>query len=224
MPIDKKSHIMLDLELAGHPTNNNPAIIQLGAVHFDIKTGEILSEFSRYINLQSNLSSGMITDDDTLQWLEKNIPQTLQASIDSHLTLPAALSEFNTWVRQCHINIQDILDYRHGPYKYNRLDTETAIWSFGSTEDGRWINTAYENCNIARPWTRHSYMCARTSNEITLSETGRDYRREADQRFAESRKKHDAIEDCKHQIGWLIKGRNALRNFLRAQTSSDTKS
>ena len=71
---DIHTNIMLDLETAGHPTLHNPAIIQIGAIHFDIDSGKELSVFGTYVNLQSCFDHKLATDESMLIWLEENIP------------------------------------------------------------------------------------------------------------------------------------------------------
>lgn len=49
--------IMVDLESMG--VGNNPALIQIAAVQFDINTGEIGNIFDMKIDLQSSLDAGL---------------------------------------------------------------------------------------------------------------------------------------------------------------------
>ncbi|KAF5871726.1 uncharacterized protein Bfra_008750 [Botrytis fragariae] len=145
---DVRTHTMLDLEIAAHPLKHNPAIIQTGAIHFHIETGKVLKTFSIDINLESCIESGLITDSDTLQWLEKNIPGT----------------------------------------RPNRPPTD-----------------------LRKPWMHYNDFCVRTYCEAAFSITGRNIRREVDKSFVG--KNHNAIDDCKHQILYLTKCRDAFRGL-----------
>ena len=60
------SHLMLDLETMG--TKSNSAIISIGAVEFNIQTGETGREFYRNISLQSCIDIGLKVDADTIMW------------------------------------------------------------------------------------------------------------------------------------------------------------
>ncbi|TGO68774.1 hypothetical protein BOTNAR_0020g00480 [Botryotinia narcissicola] len=192
---DVRTHIMLDLEIAAHPLKHNPAIIQIGAIHFDIETGEVLKTFSVDINLESCIESGLITDSDTLQWLEKNIPDTL----------------FTTWLSSCHKSNQVSIKTNYPAARFDRTDLQVMVWAYGSTQDCRWMESAYKAADLRKPWMYYNDLCVRTYCEAAFSITGRNIRREVDKTFVG--KKHDAIDDCKHQILYLNKCRDALRGL-----------
>lgn len=206
---DVRVHIMLDLEIAAHPRNHNSAIIQIGAIHFDIETGDHLKYFSMNINLDSCIESGLVTDADTLQWLEKNIPNTLSASQNSKSALAIALARFNVWLSICHKCNQSVIKAKYPAARYGPTDLQLMIWAYGSTQDCRWMESAYKACDIRKPWMYYDDLCVRTYCEVAFSITGRNIRREVDRSFAG--KKHNAIDDCKHQIIYLVKCREALQ-------------
>ncbi|KAJ8066286.1 hypothetical protein OCU04_005365 [Sclerotinia nivalis] len=206
---DVRTHIMLDLEIAAHPLEHNPAIIQIGAIHFDIETGENLKYFSMHINLESCIEFGLITDSDTLQWLEKNIPNTLSASQNSKVALDVALERFTTWLSSCHKSTKANINSKYPTAKYDPTDLQIMIWAFGSPQDCRWMESAYKACELKKPWMHYNDLCVRTYCETAFSITGRNIRRDVDKSFVG--KKHNAIDDCKHQIIYVIKCRDALR-------------
>ncbi|KAG4034931.1 hypothetical protein MFRU_002g02800 [Monilinia fructicola] len=212
---DVRTHIMLDLEIAAHPLKHNPAIIQIGAIHFDIETGNHLKYFSTHINLESCIESGLITDSDTLQWLEKKIPDTLSASRNSKVALEFALKKLTTWLLSCHKATKSDITVKYPTAKYDSTDLQLMIWAYGSTQDCRWMESAYKACDLKKPWMFYNDLCVRTYCETAFSITGRNIRRDVDKSFAGN--KHNAIDDCKHQILYLIKCREAL---LGAQASA----
>lgn len=57
---------MLDLETLGNMSHS--AIVSVGAVRFDLKTGEIGDKFYMNVDLQSCLDAGLIINADTLMW------------------------------------------------------------------------------------------------------------------------------------------------------------
>ena len=64
-------HLMLDLETMGN--KSNAAIVSIGAVEFDINTGEIGKKFYERVDLQSALDVGLKIDASTLLWwLQQN--------------------------------------------------------------------------------------------------------------------------------------------------------
>ncbi|QSZ29563.1 hypothetical protein DSL72_004078 [Monilinia vaccinii-corymbosi] len=174
---------MLDLEIAANPQTHNPAIIQIGAIHFDIETGEELGYFSKHINLESCIESGMVTDSDTLQWLEKNIPETLSASKESQVPLVLALNRFTTWLSMRHISTKSIIATEYPTARYDSTDLQLMIWAYGSTQDCRWMGSAYKACNLKKPWVYYNDLCVRTYCEAAFSITGRNIRREAAKSF-----------------------------------------
>lgn len=64
-------HLMLDLETMGNKSNS--AIVSIGAVEFDIETGELGREFYERVDLQSCLDAGLLVNGSTIYWwLEQN--------------------------------------------------------------------------------------------------------------------------------------------------------
>ncbi|ESZ98086.1 hypothetical protein SBOR_1542 [Sclerotinia borealis F-4128] len=174
---DVRTHIMLDLEIAAHPLKHNPAIIQIGAIHFDIETGAHLNK----------------------------------------VLLDVAFTRFTTWLSSCHKSTRADINAKHPAAKYDPTDLQIMIWAYGSTQDCRWMESAYKACDLKKPWMYYNDLCVRTYCEMAFSITGRNIRREVDKSFVG--KKHNAIDDCKHQIIYLIRCRDALRG---TQASANT--
>ena len=203
------THVMLDLETAS--LSFNPAIIQIGAICFNIETGRELSWFTTHINLQSCLDCGLTQDEDTLQWLERNIPDTLKKSRACKTLLPRALNQFSIWLKSClngkirELNAEGIRD-----------PPKLAIWSNGSNADAVWIRSAYKSCNMEPVLDGlcryHHQWCVRTIVQSCAILTGTNY-------FLEANKTRDllthqnAIYDCKHQIKYFVKAWNALQGL-----------
>ena len=61
-------HIMFDLEALG--TGEKPAICQIGAVYFDIETGETGDEF--LVNINAGTTNGIIDADTSYWWLNQS--------------------------------------------------------------------------------------------------------------------------------------------------------
>ncbi|APA09665.1 hypothetical protein sscle_05g044350 [Sclerotinia sclerotiorum 1980 UF-70] len=208
------TNIMLDLELAGFPDNYNPAITQIGAIHFDIETGRELASFCEFPQLQSSLNFGPAQDTITITWCKIHNPEALKKSQESTVTLDNALKAFTAWVDS----------YRESTRREAQascvrdLMGEVKIWANGSMQDNRWIDTAYTICNLAKPWKYYSNMCIMTTNNTVLELTGRNYRMEAEQ---DRKGAHDAVADCMHQIGWFMPCLTALRDNSRKRRIDD---
>jgi hypothetical protein len=140
------TNIMLDLECAAIDIHN-PAIIQIDASYFDIDTGREIRKFSTHVNLQSCLYKGLVTDEDTLQWLQKNIPKTLVQSKKCLTSLPLALERLSKWLRICSKDTKEELHDR-GQFS---LDSQLMIWANGANADNIWIHSAYKACKMPKP-------------------------------------------------------------------------
>ncbi|KAL2062441.1 hypothetical protein VTL71DRAFT_6707 [Oculimacula yallundae] len=103
--MDSHTNIMLDLECASIIASN-PAIIEIGAIFFDLNTGTELEHFHTPISMSSCLGNDpsqpkLVTDPDTISWLPSTIPQTLQASEETMVTLEEALFKFKRFIEKC---------------------------------------------------------------------------------------------------------------------------
>jgi hypothetical protein len=228
-PLDKwkknfHTNIMLDLECASKNTHN-PAIIEIGAVYFDIDTGVELAHLSTPVSLQSCLDLGLVTDEETLAWVEKNIPTTLATSKGCSITLHQALFRLSRFIRDSCKRTENALQEQG---RTLHLESEPMIWGNGVMADNVWIRSAYKACSMEKPWKYWNDMCVRTMVKQCYFMTGMDYQREAVMKGT----KHKAIDDCRHQIAYLVKARNALMapaasrkmELMSSETSFSSKS
>jgi hypothetical protein len=139
------TNIMLDLECAAIGVHN-PAIVEIAAIYFDVDTGEELDQFATPVNLESSVKHELVTDDDTNNWLQKNIPQTLQTSRITSVTLPEALRKLSDFIQVCRNAAQRELRDR-SCYE----DSQVMIWGNGAASDNVWIHSAYRACNTECP-------------------------------------------------------------------------
>ncbi|KAK0105436.1 hypothetical protein ONS96_004823 [Cadophora gregata f. sp. sojae] len=81
----------------------------------------------------------------------------------------------------------------------------------GAVADNIWINSAYAAWGMAdrKPWTYKNDMCVRTLVRTAGDILGRDFSRE--EPFQGTR--HDALDDCRHQIRYMVKARNAMKSL-----------
>jgi hypothetical protein len=201
------TNIMLDLECAGIEIPN-PAIIEIGALYFDIDTGKELDYFSTPVSLESSIKHGLVTDDETENWLQRNIPRALQTSKTTSVTLPMALRNLSSFIETCSRAMKHELE-EHSRFE----DSQVMIWGNGATSDNVWIESAYRACKIEKPWLYYNNMCVRTFVKQCAFMTGHDYSREVQRRGP----KHIALENCKHQVLYLVKARNHLMPGGRAK-------
>ncbi|TVY93050.1 hypothetical protein LAWI1_G000620 [Lachnellula willkommii] len=208
---DVHTNIMLDLECAAIDTHN-PAIIELAAVYFDIDTGEELDSLCTPVSLQSSLEHGPTTDDNTLGWLKREIPQTLKTSQECSISLPQAIMRLSKFVAKS-LRETETRRIKAGLPKPWR--SQAMIWGNGTTADNIWIRSAYKACSMEVPWQYYNDMCVRTVVKQVWAQTGKDYSHKP---LAPPRQglKHDALSDCRFQIAYLALARNEL--WLEAHT------
>jgi len=129
-------HILLDIEALG--VRPGSAIVQLGAVAFSPRGGELIGEaFHRHILPHSQLH----TELRTLHWhMERGTwPPAPPAE---PVTLEQALAEFSRWVEET-----------GRPHTW---------WSWGSTYDFPLLDAACHKLSREAPWAYWQTACART--------------------------------------------------------------
>lgn len=90
--------IMIDLETMD--TASTAAIVAIGAVVFDAKTGTVEknSAFYTTVDLQSCIDHGMTVAGRTIEWWLTKSEQARTAIIDKPAHIHTALNEFSQWV------------------------------------------------------------------------------------------------------------------------------
>lgn len=134
----KFKHLMLDIETLG--TKSNSAIISIGAVEFDIETGETGETFYRNVSLKSSVDSGLIIDPDTVMWwLGQDLSARKSLTEGGVTQLPQALLDFNDFCTK---------DYE--------------VWGNSARFDLGIMSNAYEKTFISIPWNFRLERCVRT--------------------------------------------------------------
>jgi hypothetical protein len=139
---DWYTNIMLDLECASVEAYN-PVLIELGAVQFDIDTGEELGHYTSIISYQSCLDHGLVhdivdgKDGETTKFLKRDpiLKQTLLESKASEIPLERVLSEFTKFVNESCQRTLRSLERRSPPRKY----TQPMIWGNGAVADNVYV-------------------------------------------------------------------------------------
>lgn len=200
---DINANIMLDLETAS--VNAKPCIIELSAVHFNLNTGQEYSHFSTPISLESCLAAGLHLDLSTVRWLNIHIPEILDRSENSLIQLSDALKDFAKWVHECHLLEKETRRKAGGEGK----DVELILWGNGAFTDNKWIEAAFTAAKLQQlmPCAYYGHHCVRTFVKQVAWITGVDYARKVEMRG----KKHVSLDDCRHQVRYLVLARRALR-------------
>lgn len=166
-------HVMLDLETMGNRSNS--AIVSIGAVEFDINTGELGREFYRKIDLKSCLDKGMKINADTLNWwLMQNESARKMVAEGQGSELSHALYEFKLFLTLLDVN-------------------KVKVWGNSVRFDCGILQDAYTACNESEPWNFRNEMDVRTLVAFAP---------EVKANFPSVGILHDPIADCKFQIGY----------------------
>jgi len=170
-------HVMLDLETMGKRAGC--AIVSIGAVEFDINTGEIGRTFYKVVNLQSCLNVGLFIDASTLYWWLQQSDEARYAICEKGDNIQNVLEEFSSFLA-C------LGDFR--------------IWGNGARFDIAILEAAYFAIGKGEtlPWKFRNERDVRT-----LVSFEPDVKTEFPFPFNEIQ--HHPIADCKYQIGYCSK-------------------
>ena len=135
-------NMMIDLETLG--TNVDSQILSIGAVIFDIKTGDIEKEFYRTIKIEEDVNINATLG--TIKfWLH-------QAANDSK-----SVEVFN---KDCNtVDITLALSELEDFYKSSKCEN---VWANGTKFDLGMLEYQYKKYNIEIPWNFNSDRCMRT--------------------------------------------------------------
>jgi|AntDeeMinimDraft_5_1070356.scaffolds.fasta_scaffold43649_1 hypothetical protein len=131
-------HLMLDIETMGNKSNS--AIISIGAVEFDIETGETGKEFYRNVSLKSSIDLGLNIDADTVMWWMNQSDDARKSLINEKaISINKALIDFREFCNK-----------------------EYQIWGNSARFDLGIMQDAYVKANIDIPWDFRKERCVRT--------------------------------------------------------------
>lgn len=169
-------HVMLDLETMGN--KSNAALISLGAVEFNLDTGETGREFYNRIDLQSCLDVGLVVNASTVYWWLTQNRQAQEEVAKGGDELTAVLVNFHGWLWQCIKGVK--------------------LWGNGARFDIGILEDAYVAIGYKiMPWGFRDERDLRTLAAFAP---------EIKARFATERKskmvEHHPIDDCKMQIAY----------------------
>jgi hypothetical protein len=136
--IKKFRDIMLDLETMGNESFS--AILSIGALEFDIMTGETGREFYCEIDLQSCMDLGLITNASTIIWWLKQSDEARKCiTKGDKIPIKQALDEFSKF-----------------------CDKSYNVWGNSPRFDCGILQNAYNKAGIPIPWDFRKEKCLRT--------------------------------------------------------------
>lgn len=180
--------LMIDLETMG--LSPDGAIVSIGALYFDLHTGETGHCFEMPVNLESAVRLGMTIYPSTVNWW---FGQS-KAAVDGWRTpqavdIQTALNEFSAWVGRHSIA---------GPRSSSR------VWANAPAFDLSILRTAFDLAKMSTPWHFKQERCVRT-----IADLGRDVME--GRPVGKSRGvAHNALDDCRYQVEYCHAAWKAL--------------
>ena len=179
--------IMIDIETLGK--GPRAAILSIGGVVFDIKTGDIKDTFYKAASLESCLHEGMEVDSETILWWLSNDLQEVRVEI----------------AKECGEDAQDIMEVLCDLFDFiesHRKDGNAMrVWFKPPHFDAVIIESAFDLFYMELPWKYYELMDLRTLTKIY---TGKK------PEFQVEGNKHNALYDatlqakiCSHIWNWV---------------------
>lgn len=162
------NNVMIDLETMS--TDSNAAIVSIGAVFFN--ENEIGKKFYVNVDLGSSVMAGGVTDQDTINWWNKQPEKVKRALDDMKQSIEMALQLFSEFLGDAK-NIK--------------------IWGNSSAFDNVILANAYKRLGKDVPWQFWDDRCYRTMKSLFKDV---EMKREGDHHNAED----DAVSQSKHLI------------------------
>lgn len=174
---------MVDIETMSHGSNS--AIIEIGAVSFNINTGQIIDRFHRSIDLQSCIDAGLkVRGDAIIWWMQQDQESRDKICKADNVSIATALYDFQQWLEPGYNN--------------------DCIWGRSPRFDLGIIFDAYRTVLGYNdpPWNIRKERDVRTYAAL---------RPEVLDQIPPNTSKHDAIADCEYQISYITKIHNLLK-------------
>lgn len=162
------NNVMIDLETMS--TDSNAAIVSIGAVFFN--ENEIGKKFYVNVDLGSSVMAGGVTDQDTINWWNKQPAHVRDALDEMKQPIERALQFFTDF-------LGDTKDVK--------------IWGNSSSFDNVILSNAFKRLGKDTPWRFWNDRCYRTMKSLYRDV---EMKREGDHHNAQD----DAVSQAKHLI------------------------
>lgn len=179
----KYGHLMIDLETMGNESRS--AIVSIGAVEFNMVTGETGEEFFKVVSLQSCIDLGLEINASTVMWWMTQSEEARKSLIDKNaLHIADALVQFSDFVNKC-----------------GGKDIE--VWGNSARFDLGILSDAYNKAHLKMPWDFRKERDVRTL--VSFLPAIKDMTK-----FHGTA--HNPIDDCHHQIRYCSETWNTLKS------------
>lgn len=130
-------HVMIDIETLG--SESNSAILSVGAVEFNILTGNTGKTFYQTISLDSCLKAGLTINANTIAWWMNNSTESQKALFENTNRLISVLDDLSQFITQEH-----------------------QVWGNSARFDLGLLQNAYNKVDLPIPWDFRKERCLRT--------------------------------------------------------------
>lgn len=181
---NKFGHIMVDIETFGKKSGS--AIVSIGAVEFNMLTGETGKEFKINASLQSCIDIGLTIDPDTVMWWMKQSDEARKSLTEGDIV---------------HINVALI----HLKEFFEECDGKKCeVWGNSPRFDLEKLDAAYGKIGVEIPWDFRKERCVRTLVSFYP---------EIKNMTKFNGVAHDAVFDCYHQIKYCSETYRRIKNI-----------
>ena len=177
------NNFMLDLETLG--LKSDSVILTIGIVQFDLKTGKTGAEVEIALDWQDQVNNRAKIDANTVKWWMEQEDAAIKTLVKKHMVTVKRSAEI----------IKEFFD------KNCKDLRETKLWGNGVSFDNVMLRNLYarHDCNFPLPyWCDNDVRTLVTLCDINPSD------------YPFTGIKHNAIDDCKHQIKYCCDGYEKL--------------
>lgn len=135
--------VMIDIETLSN--RFDAPVISIGAVYFDLESGETKQTFLARIDPNDAMNFGR-ANGDTLKWWMEQGDEARRNAMSGKMTLTAALKELAPFV-----------------------SSDAMVWGNGPSFDMTVLEHAYARTGIAVPWKFWNVQCCRTIKRLAAS-------------------------------------------------------
>lgn len=181
-----KEHVMIDIETLG--SDSFSSVVSIGAVQFDIETGEYGSEFYVEVSPKSCENYGLHVSQSTIDWWNKTNPNELEKIYSRGEDLYVSLLHFKKWFIEIEINLLN----------------ESGLYVLGNSNrfDLGLLDNALKSTGLSVFWNFRNERDVRTLTWL--------YPKIRDLEPAAGMS-HNALDDCKYQINYCYKIYNKIK-------------
>lgn len=178
--------IMTDIETLG--TDTTSTIIQISAMAFDIKTGDVVEEFERMIDIEKNENPIDATAGTIKWWLNTNKELFAQLLNAEGVSSEQAIKDLHQW----------ITDMKVG-------DNDVYLWGNGILFDNKMIEAQMKNIGLKYPIFYRNDRDVRTIVELACAKSFTTEKELKEEFSDDTLVAHNASDDVRFQIA-LVSG------------------